>query len=283
MVADRERHRAGARYRVRPCPRRGGSGASSATCSSGSGPSGTSTRSSPRRWSCSSTKRWPPGSIRRRRAAGRGSSSAGSTRSRRPSGRRGPARLLETLVQDARYAVRMLARSPGFSAVAIATLALGIGANSAIYTVLEAALIAPLPYAEPSRLVMLWTDFRESKQPRVPASGHEMLEIRQPEPPAPGGRGHLGRRGFGDGGGRPRAGAGRADHLELLRRAGRRSAARPDLRRGGGRPRGGPRDRPLRCVLAAALRRRPADPRPGRAPRRRSRDGRRASCRRAST
>ncbi len=86
--------------------------------------------------------------------------------------------LLETLWQDARYAVRMLAKSPAFSAVAIATLALGIGANSAIYTVLEAAILAPLPYAEPSRLVMLWTNFRESKQPRVPASGHEMLEIR---------------------------------------------------------------------------------------------------------
>jgi putative ABC transport system permease protein len=87
--------------------------------------------------------------------------------------------LLETLWQDVRYAARMLARSPGFSAVAIATLALGIGANTAIYTVLEAVLIAPLPYAEPSRLVMLWTDFRESKQPRVPASGHELLEIRR--------------------------------------------------------------------------------------------------------
>ncbi len=86
---------------------------------------------------------------------------------------------LETFWQDVRYAVRMLGRSPGFSAVAVATLALGIGANTAIFTVLDATLIAPLPYAEPSRLVMLWTGYREARQPRVPASGHEVLEIRR--------------------------------------------------------------------------------------------------------
>ena len=67
---------------------------------------------------------------------------------------------IESLAQDLRYAVRTLARSPGFSAVAIVTLALGIGANTAIFTVLDATLIAPLPYRDPSRLVMLWTDFR---------------------------------------------------------------------------------------------------------------------------
>ncbi len=87
--------------------------------------------------------------------------------------------LLETIGQDVRYAVRMLAKSPGFSAAAIATLALGIGANTAIFTVLEATLIAPLPYRDPSRLVMVWTEFRESRQPRVPASAHELLEIRR--------------------------------------------------------------------------------------------------------
>jgi predicted permease len=86
---------------------------------------------------------------------------------------------LETFGQDVRYAVRMLRRNPGFSAVAVATLALGIGANTAIFTVLDAALLAPLPYADPSRLVMLWTGYRDARQPRVPASGHELLEIRR--------------------------------------------------------------------------------------------------------
>jgi predicted permease len=86
---------------------------------------------------------------------------------------------LEAFWQDFRYALRMLGRSRGFSFVAVATLALGIGANTAIFTVLDATLIAPLPYADPSRLVMLWTDYREARQPRVPASGHEVLEIRR--------------------------------------------------------------------------------------------------------
>jgi len=86
---------------------------------------------------------------------------------------------LEAFWQDFRYALRMLGRSPGFSVVAVATLALGIGANTAIFTVLDATLIAPLPYADPSRLVMLWTGYREARQPRVPASGHEVLEIRR--------------------------------------------------------------------------------------------------------
>jgi putative ABC transport system permease protein len=63
---------------------------------------------------------------------------------------------LESALQDLRYAIRVLSREPGFSAVIVITLALGVGANTAIFTVLRAALLRPLPYANPGELVT-WT------------------------------------------------------------------------------------------------------------------------------
>jgi putative ABC transport system permease protein len=60
---------------------------------------------------------------------------------------------VENLLQDLRYAVRMLLRSPGFAFIAIATMALGVGATTAIYSVIDATLLHPLPYPHPSELV----------------------------------------------------------------------------------------------------------------------------------
>src|SRR5579863_9046238 len=73
---------------------------------------------------------------------------------------------LETLWQDISFGLRMLRKNPGFAAVAVLTMALGIGANTAIFSVIKTVLLAPLPYKDTSRIVAVWTaNPREGDQP----------------------------------------------------------------------------------------------------------------------
>ncbi|MBV9885313.1 MAG: ABC transporter permease, partial [Acidobacteria bacterium] len=84
---------------------------------------------------------------------------------------------LETLLMDVRYGARLLRRSPGFAAIAILTLALGIGANTAIFSVVHAVLLRPLPYPHADRLTIVWSQW--GNETRGPASGPELIELRR--------------------------------------------------------------------------------------------------------
>jgi putative ABC transport system permease protein len=79
---------------------------------------------------------------------------------------------------DVRHAVRMLVKSPGFAAVAIATLALGIGANTAIFSVVESVLLRPLPYPEPDRLVEVFESNPERGFSQFSASAPNYIDWR---------------------------------------------------------------------------------------------------------
>ena len=85
---------------------------------------------------------------------------------------------METLLKDFRYGVRSLLQRPGFAAVAILTLALGIGANTAIFSVVNAVLLRPLPFADPDRLVMYWEDASFAGFPRNTPAAANYVDIK---------------------------------------------------------------------------------------------------------
>ena len=84
---------------------------------------------------------------------------------------------MQTLLQDLRYGLRMLLNKPGFAAVAVITLALGIGANTAIFSVVNAVLLRPLPYTEPGKLVRVYTEFPTMNLRKFWMSAPEFLDI----------------------------------------------------------------------------------------------------------
>ena len=85
---------------------------------------------------------------------------------------------MDTLLQDMRYGLRMLLTRPAFTAVALLALALGIGANTAMFSVLNSVLLRPLPYRDPGRLVMIWHEYAKSNLPKATLSVPSYLEYR---------------------------------------------------------------------------------------------------------
>src|SRR4030095_3030452 len=110
---------------------------------------------------------------------------AARLRRARPARHRPPARpavvarprLLAGVGQDVRYAARVLWRSPGFALPAILTLAIGLGVVTAIFSVIDAVLLKPVPYPHADRLVAVWETDRDSGTHREPASLPDLLDF----------------------------------------------------------------------------------------------------------
>jgi putative ABC transport system permease protein len=86
---------------------------------------------------------------------------------------------MQTFLQDLKYALRMLKKNPAFAAVAILTLAVGIGANSAIFSVVNSVLLRPLPYRQPGQLVRVYSEFPTMQLQKFWLSPPELLDIQR--------------------------------------------------------------------------------------------------------
>src|ERR1700692_3711413 len=90
----------------------------------------------------------------------------------------GMSQLLETTLQDVRYGLRVLRKNPGFASMAIVTLALGIGVNTAIFSVVYGVLLRPLPYKNGGQLIILHQQGGQGRLANVPFSGKEVFQYR---------------------------------------------------------------------------------------------------------
>jgi putative ABC transport system permease protein len=83
------------------------------------------------------------------------------------------------LIRDIRHGFRSLLRSPGFTIAAVLTMGLGIGANTAIFSVVRAVLLRPLPYENPDGLVLAWVELRQRDVTNFPFSPPDFLDLRE--------------------------------------------------------------------------------------------------------
>jgi predicted permease len=86
---------------------------------------------------------------------------------------------VEAAAADTRYAWRTLWKAPGFAVVVLLTLAIGIGANTAIFSIVHRMLLASLPYRDADRLIFVWSDMTDAGYPRAPLSGPELNDLRE--------------------------------------------------------------------------------------------------------
>lgn len=84
---------------------------------------------------------------------------------------------MRQMLTTIRVALRGLLKSPGFTAIAVITAALAIGANSAVFSLINGLLVKPLPYQQPSKLVLIWERFAAQGLDRIPVSPPEYLDL----------------------------------------------------------------------------------------------------------